>query len=213
MLSKTPLRKIDMKTDLLLPLLLTGLLAACSSGGSKGDAIAVQRSDFVGFPAQTLESIVYAHARFPADHERLLGVDLIDEENIIPVALTVRLRGKDQEKAQIFLSAEQMGLTLYLPDGTALSPVDVERVVRPLRDRDADRIRAQAFQPGLLGPESDEGFVFFKLAPGKDFRVDGEKVLHVESGIARPMILTGSLLAFNVTIEDHLEPFYVGLQR
>lgn len=202
-----------MKTNLFAPLLFVGLLAACSSSGPKGDAIAVNPSGFEGFPAQTLESIVYAQARFYPDHERKLGVDLIDEEDIIPVALTVRLRGEDQDKAQIFLSAEQMGLALYLPDGTVLSPVDVEKVVDPLRDRDADRIRERSFQPGLLGPESQEGFVFFRLAPRGDFGVRGEKIDHVENGVSRPMILTGSLLTFNVTIEDRLEPFYVGLQR
>ena len=193
----------------LLPL----LFVSCAGGAPKGDSISLGEPAFEGFPAQTLENIVYAQAHLPSDHERVFGVDLIEKEGVIPIALSVQLRGENMESAQILLSAERMDLALFLPDGTALPLVSAERVASPLRARFAEKVMNHAFRPGLLGAEPTEGYVFFKIAPAKEIGVEDGKVLHATSGVARPMRLTGCLLTFNVTIGDHIEPFFVGLQR
>jgi len=189
------------------------LLVSCAGGGAKGDFISPRAPGFEGFPAQTLENIVYAQAHLPSDYKRTFGVDLINKQDIIPIALTVQLRGENMEQAQFLLSTERMDLALYLPDGTALSPVPADRVAEPLKDKHADRVMSQAFRPGLLGPTPIEGFVFFRIAPRKEFRVEGTNLLHVKNGMARPMNMAGSLMTFNVTMGDHIEPFFVGLQR
>jgi len=189
------------------------LLASCAGSGAKGEFISPKAPGFEGFPAQTLENIVYAQAHLPADHKRIFGVDLIDKEDIIPIALTVQLRGEDMDRAQILLSAERMNLVLYLPDGTALRHVTAGDVAGSLKDKHAERVMSRIFRPGLLGPEPTEGFVFFRIAPRKEFRVQGTNLMHTKNGVARPMNMSGSLLTFNVTMGDHIEPFFVGLKR
>src|SRR5687767_7320402 len=113
---------------------LLAVLCACSapSAGDKGSGVSGIRFD--PYPSQSLEGIVYIKARMAREHAEILKVDLLDKRGIVPVAVTLCLRGKDklhdQENAQIRLDAAQANPRLFLQDGTALAPVEVEELVK-----------------------------------------------------------------------------------
>jgi len=198
----------------LLCMLVSALgFAGCASS----DAIVVSEAAdsanaFDGFPAQSLEGIVYAQAAFDGNYEDTFESDLIDR-GVVPVRVTMQLRGEGQEKAQIMIKPGRMGARLYLLDGTALAHVPADAVAAALAGKPARRVRELAFQGGLLGSTATEGYLFFSLQPAGDFQTYGRIVRHADGDVVRRLDLAHSLLAFDVMVEDAPRPFYVGIQR
>jgi hypothetical protein len=195
----------------------SGLVAAlvcgaCSSGGAKGGVLGVPER-FTGFPGQAQSDLVYAEARFYVNHEDIFDEDLIDEEGIVPIGLRIGLRGEGQNETKIHVSPEDMELTLYLADGTALRSVPYSRF-KPDRNSTANRVIEQALKPTLLEPweRSKEGFVFFKLGKGDAYDAEKQMIVHKQGDVTRRLGLWTSLCTFKVTTDNRLEPFYVGVQ-
>ena len=87
------------------------------------------------------------------------------------------------------------------------------RVVDYTRDA-AGQIRKLAFDGGLLTDNQyKKGYVYFSLQPEDDFRLDGNRVEHGRNGIVRRFEISGSLLVFNLTVDEKLRPFYVGTAK
>ena len=188
-------------------------LASCASSKAivaPGNAVA--DSGFDGFPAQSLEGIVYAQASFDADYEETFHVDLIDR-GILPIHVNMQLRGEGQENAQILVRPGRMGARLYLLDGTVLEHVPADQITPSLKEKAAREVRRLAFQGGLLGSYAREGYLYFALVPEEDFDANGRSLVHTVDGIARSLDVTHSLFAFDVMVEDQATPFYVGIQR
>jgi len=167
---------------------------------------------FEGFPPQALEGIVYARASFEENHRELFRQDLM-RRGILPVRLSMQLRGEGQDRAQILIKPGRMKARLYLLDGTALRQVHADEAVERLKEKAARRVRANAFKGGLLGPQPTEGFLFFALDPLEPFETKGRKLTHVHGGIGHRFDLTHSLLAFEVTVQDSSQEIHVGIQR
>lgn len=167
---------------------------------------------FDGFPPQALEGIVYAQALFDGDYEDTFGTDLVTR-GVVPVHVTMQLRGQGQENAQILIKPGRMDARLYLIDGTALPHVTADEVAGALKEKFAREVRQHAFQGGLLGSEPNEGYLFFSLQSEGEFEAQGRAVRHDVDGIQRRLDLTHSLLAFDVMVEDTPKAFYVGIQR
>lgn len=197
-----------------IPPLAVALLCACASSSlTSRDPLARPPSNFDGFPSQTLQGIVFASARYIAEHDEIFGVDLFAKARVIPIAVTIRLRGPGQDEAQALLNPERMDPRLFLQDGTPLAALSAEAVVARVAPRHAANVRAHALQSGLLSPDGREAFLFFALEPRERFRFDGESVEREQDGATRELDLRASLLAFNVTIDGEPRPFYLGLQR
>jgi len=197
----------------LFTLLALLLPAGCGSPG----AIVVSGVDdsstyFDGFPAQSLEGIVYSQAAFDNDYEETFDTDLI-ERGVVPIRVTIQLRGEGQERAQILVKPDRMGARLYLLDGTALPHAPADRVAAVLEERTARLVRKHALPGGLLGATPNEGYLFFSLQPEQSFETFGRVVRHHDGEVTRRLDLTHSLLAFDVMVEDAPQPFYVGIQR
>ncbi len=196
--------------------LALGLVAACATTENPfatPSVLDAPPANFNGFPPQTLQGIVFASARWVPDHEELFGVDLISRAGVVPVAVTVRLRGQGQSEAQVLLNPERMDPELVLQDGTVLAAVGVEDVIARLPARYAATLRSRALKTGLVSANGEEGFLFFALEPQKSFDVDGTSVVHETEVGPRALSLVASLLTFGVVVDGAVKPFYVGLQH
>ena len=136
-------------------LLCTLISAFLFSGCASSDSFVVSEvvgstTAFDGFPAQSLEGIVYAQAAFDGDYDETFATDLI-ERGVVPVRVTMQLRGEGQESAQVLIKPGRMRARLYLLDGTALPHVPADRVAAALKEKPARRVRRHAFHGGLIG--------------------------------------------------------------
>ena len=198
-------------------LLCTLINAFVFSGCASSDSFVVSEvvgstTAFDGFPAQSLEGIVYAQAAFDGDYDETFGTDLI-ERGVVPVRVTMQLRGEGQASAQVLIKPGRMRARLYLLDGTALPHVPADRVAAALKEKPARRVRRHAFHGGLLGATPSEGYLFFSLQPQEAFEADGRIVRHADGSVERRLDLAHSLLAFDVMVEDTPQPIYVGIQH
>jgi hypothetical protein len=166
-----------------------------------------------GLSAAGAAGIVYASARFDPDYADVFGFDMLRKADILPVAVTVVLRGPDQDQAQVLLKPEQWNPQLYLQDGTALAAMSVQEVADLTPERLSGRVREQALRGGLLSSKSEEQYLFFRLDPEAGLDVDGWRVRSEHDGVVRELDLAASLLSFQVTIAGAPVPFYVGIQR
>lgn len=166
--------------------------------------------DFDGFPSSGSEGIVYVEARLDPSHASDLGTDLL-ARSIVPVKLSLQLRGKGAEERIIRLEPDRWDMRLYLPDGTVVAGVSAEKAARGLDEDDAPAVQKRAFQPTLIGTQPSEGYLYFALDP-KRFRVDGRACTHREQKFTRPLRLADSLLAFNLTDGDSVVPCFVGIR-
>lgn len=190
------------------------LLAGCASTPAPwAGPLDEPPRDFQGYPPQVLDGIVYASARFVPDYADIFGFDLVRKANVLPVAVTVVLRGPNQDQAQVMLKPEQWNPQLYLQDGTALSAMSVQEVVDVTPERLAGTVRDKALRGGLLSPKSEEQYLFFRLDPDAGLEVDGWRVRSEHEDVVRELDLAASLLAFQVTIDGAPVPFYLGIQR
>ena len=194
-------------------MLLAAGLCACSSSGAKSGQITVP-ARFTGFPPQAFEGIVFTEARFYLNHEDIFGDDLIDDERVVPVALKIGLRGEGQGTAQVRISPEDMEFSLYLPDGTPLHAVDYQKV-KPSRDKTLDAVVQEALKGTLLEAweRTQEGFVFFKLPDDCEYSGRDHTITRKAGDVVRRLDLTKSLCTFKVTLNNQLEPFFVGVQQ
>jgi hypothetical protein len=169
----------------------------------------------VRFPADSWQDIVYTAAGFNQDHRREFGVDLVKKRGVVPVHLSIELRGENMDSARVQLNSDRMNLRLFLPDGTSLLPVSGDEVAATLHAGESARVRAKRFRgdEGLLSSDPTRGYVFFKLAPEEEFVIEGKDIFHIKHGVAKPLDLTRSLVAFNVIIENEPYPIYVGLKN
>jgi len=166
--------------------------------------------DFDGFPSSGSEGIVYVEARLDPGHASDLGTDLL-EQGIVPVTLSIQLRGKGADERVIRLEPDRWDMRLYLPDGTVVPGVSAEKAARKLDEEHAPAVRKRAFLPSLIGTQPSQGYLYFAL-DSKRFQVDGRALHHREKKTSRPLRLADSLLAFNVTDGDTVVPCYVGIR-
>lgn len=200
-----------MKRSVTVPSLALLLVVACSSPPDGNPNLGGPPPNARGYPSETPEGIVFAAAHYRPDHASIFRFDLLRELGIVPVHLEVKLRGEGQETAQYLLSQELWEPRLILQDGTVIHATDVEDFVGELDEDDANRVRAEGFQPGLLdAPRS--GFVFFRLEPRAEFRVERDVVRHVTGGTTRGIDVTESLLVFKISKGDVPDDFYVGIR-
>ncbi len=183
--------------------------AACGSDRPK-DVAYPAPPGFQGFPRSSSDEGVYAEASFDSRSKDVFGFDLV-EHGVVPVHLKIQLRGESMNTKLIRLDQDRWDMRLYLQDGTVVPAVSAEKVAEGLRSDDARRVRDNAFQPTLLGEQATQGYVFFWLTPESRFKTDGSTVYHALEGGYRPLHLPDSLVAFNVSIEDAVRPFYVGV--
>lgn len=195
-------------------LCLLALSAGCASI-TKAQVYTPMPEAAVRFPADSWQNIVYTVAGFNHDHRREFGLDLIKKRNVVPIHLSIELRGANMESARVQLNGDRMNLRLFLPDGTALLPVSGDEVAATLHAGDSARVRSKRFRgdEGLLTSEPTRGYVFFELAPEEEYVVKEGRIFHVVHGVAKPLDLTRSLVAFNVMIENEPYPIYVGLNH
>ena len=196
-------------------ILATALLPLTSCLGSAPKLVldhAATVQGFEGFPPQALEGIVYAQAGYDENHKAAFRYDLV-RKGIIPVRLTMQLRGEGQDNAQILIKPGRMKARLYLIDGTALAQVHADEVADRLNERSARLVRERAFKGGLLGSDPTEGYLFFALEPEKAFRAKGRRLTHIHEGITHRFDLAHSLLAFEVANQNSSQEIYVGIQR
>lgn len=189
-------------------------LASCGSVGVVGDDFGGPPRPRRAFPAQTLEGIVYARARF-ADHVAEFGEDLIEEASVVPIRLSMQVQGPGADVAQIVLQPSQMGLRLVLSDGAVLLPVEIDDVVESLDEEVAAKVRAASFRGGLLRGTPTEGYVFFGIKPSTEFAMSGRIIKHASRGVLRSLDVADALLAFKIAVgsDDTKSPFYVGIER
>jgi hypothetical protein len=194
-------------------------LAACGGGSNVKSDIGPPPTTFQGFPAEswkaseTRQAFVNVEAAYVTNHEDVLGVDLT-EDGLLPIRLTLGLRGNEMTNAQIRLDSDQMDMRLYLPDGTVLVPVTTKRAVE-LAGSKGTAVGERAIEAGVL-PEYETAranprFAYFDLAT-KSYDFEGANYSFTSRGVSKTVDISKSLLAFNVMIENKLEPFYVGIR-
>ena len=190
------------------------VLCACGSTGPSGKTFARSApAGDVGFPSQTSEGAVYAEARFREDHRGDLGLDLIKQRRIMPVELMVQLAPGEAGSRTVTIKGEQMSPRLYLQDGTALDPVDPERVIDTVRKRDREQVREQVFRAGILSLRPTKGYLFFELPEPREFAAEGYEARRASGEALRLLRLDSSVLAFDVSDQDERFTMYVGVQR
>ncbi len=193
-------------------ILLSLIAGACGAAGPTGTELGEPPIAFRGYRPMTTAGVIYAEANY-TDHASKLGIDLAYYEEVIPINLRVQKQGAGAADQQIVLSPRDMDLRLILADGTAIRPVDVDRLAGNQDEETAKKIRDNSFKGGLLDRDAKEGFVFFGLEPDEEFEIDGRTIRHGRGGVIRSFDLADSLLVFNLTNKSEKIPFYVGVQR
>ncbi len=190
------------------------LLASCGSSRPTGTNLGAPPESFLSYPAHSSEGIVNASAKYayPADQKREFLTNILDDVQIIPVELRVNLRGEGADEAQIKLTPDSMNLRLYLQNGVALSNVDIDEFMGKLAKKPAIEIRNKKFNGGLLKAADTSGYLYFAIHPKDKFQVEGDKLIYTADGVTRSLDIDRSLLAFDVIIDDHPRPFYVGIR-
>ena len=155
-----------------------------------------------------------AEAKFYSNYESIFDNDLIDDEDVIPIALKIGLKGQGQEVSRVNLTTQGADWRLYLQDGTALQSVPYEKVASGSK-KISEKVTARALKLTLIGKWDDakEGFVFFKLAPPGNFSVKGATINHRDGDTLRQLDLARSLVSFGVRMETEDVPVFVGVQR
>jgi hypothetical protein len=196
-----------------IALILLGLLPACFTTSGSSGVLSQPPSDFSSFESLVYVGRVGAQARFYSDHEKIFGVDLIEKYGIVPVALQIWVTNAQDESGRARISPDDMGLRLYLQDGTALAALDYRAL--PVRDEEVlGHVASEALKAAPLLPhnESKERMVFFKIDNPGDYKWEnGPVARHEKDNMQYTIDLTKSLCAFNVTIDLKLQPVYVGL--
>ena len=202
-----------------LPLALL-TLGACGGGPKVRANYGGPPRSFEGFPAESWteaangQAFVNVEASYVANHKRMLGTDLT-KKGILPIRVTLGLRGAHMSNAQIRLDSDQMDMRLYLSDGTVLVPAALEVVEKAAGKSRREKVIAHSLEAGVLLEygiaKEKEQFVFFKMDL-KDAVLKGSQLTFGHGEETRMVHLTNSLLAFNVMLENKLKPFSVGIK-
>ena len=164
---------------------------------------------FEGHPWAVVQGDLRIEARYYVDQARIFGGDLAEDHRLLPVALRVGRASGAQEG--LALVPDDMQLTLHLADGTSLGRVPPAST--DVRRRRLERLLAEGFDGGVLGPweDAEEGFVYFALP--EHARVDSSSLRVVErvADGTRSLDLGGSLLTFEVVDARGPRTIAVGL--
>lgn len=190
------------------------LLASCASSRPAGSDLGGPPEIFLAYPALSSEGIVNTKAEYayPSDQKEAFRTVLLEEVSIIPVRLTVSLGGAGAENAQLRLTTESMNLRLYLQDGVSFPQVDLDTFKDELDERELTSVRRNKFNSGHLSKAETSGFVFFSIPNTDAFEIDGNQIIHTSKGVTRRIDIDRSLLAFDIIIDDHPQPFFVGIR-
>ena len=151
-------------------------------------------------------------ARYYLDQATLMGGDLLEDCDLVPVALRLGVVPTSAEAARLAAVPQDMGLVLLLCDGTILRRVSPEEL--DVRRRRLERLVREGLESGLLPPweNAREGLVYFALPAG----ARGDSLaLTVEvpaPGGRRTLDLRGSLVSFEILLEGERQAVQVGLQ-
>jgi hypothetical protein len=164
---------------------------------------------FEGHPGAVVQGDLRIEARYYVDQARIFGGDLAVDHRLLPIALRVGCAGGAQEG--LALVPDDMQLTLHLADGTSLGRVPPEST--DVRRRRLERLLAEGFDGGVLGPweDAEEGFVYFALP--EHMHVDSSSLRVVErvADGTRSLELGASLLTFEVVDARGPRTIAVGL--
>ena len=212
--------KIPFHAKACLPLALVAL-SACGGGPKVRETYGPSPRSFDGFPAESWteaangQAFVNVEASFVGNHKRMLGADLM-KKDILPIRLTLGLRGTQMSNAQIRLDSDQMNMRMYLADGTVLVPASAEEVEKAAGKKYRDKVIGHSLEAGVLQEygiaKEKEEFIYFKLQL-KDLQLRGTELSFGDGNQTKFVDLTNSLLAFNVMIENKLEAFSVGVKN
>ncbi len=188
----------------------------CASGGEMPEdaSLAKPPASLKGFAPTTKVEIIEARARFVENYEKLFDEDLIDDYGVIPIAIKLGLKGKDSEHETVYASPEDMDFRLYLEDGSALEAVSTAKIAGSDDDLEK-RLNAHALSTDNL-PKFDatgDKFVFFRLAPRKQFEFSSGRLTHQVGHISRVLAIDRSLMSFKITHAGKALPFYIGITR
>lgn len=166
-----------------------------------------------GFPAQKLDGLVFASARFDERYDEAFGLDLVRVADVLPIAVTVALRGPGQDEARAWLNPERFDPELVLADGTTLAALPPRIVAKRVAERFGERVESKGLETGLLSPRGTSGWLYFDLDAHGDFDVDGTTIEHSVGGRRRALAIDESLLTFAITLDEHEQDFCVGVGR
>ncbi|MCE9594204.1 MAG: hypothetical protein K8S98_08420 [Planctomycetes bacterium] len=166
-----------------------------------------------GFPSQKLDGLIFAAARWDAQHDEVFGLDLVRAADVLPIAVTACLRGDGQDRARAWLNPERMAPELFLADGTALAALTADEVTARVPERYGARLKKLALGTGLMTAHADEGWLFFELAPRGAFDVGERTIAHTSGERTSELDLRASLVAFQVTLDGREQSVCVGVGR
>lgn len=190
------------------------LCAACAGAGrSDAPQDPLGHAAARGFPAQKLDGLVFASARFDPRYDEVFGLDLVRVADVLPIAVSVKLRGPGQDEARAWLNPERWSPELVLADGTALAALPPRVVAERVAARHAARIEEHALATGLLSSRGVTGWLYFDLAAREGLEVAGARIEHSVDGRERRLAIDESLLAFDVSFDGREQSFCVGVGR
>lgn len=176
---------------------------------------------FDGFPTNFADGDLLATARFKIDHasKSECRVDLISARSVIPLWVTAGLKKGVSRSATTLITREHMDMRLYLPDGTALMPIDdLAGMVDSLDSTPKQYVKGRLFHGAVLEAFSGDrdapnnGYVFFALPPNDSISVNGRTVRHSAGDAIRTFDLSKALVSFNITVDDKPQLVMVGVQ-
>ncbi|MCK6448453.1 MAG: hypothetical protein L6Q99_18845 [Planctomycetes bacterium] len=166
-----------------------------------------------GFPAQKLDGLVFASARFDEHYDEAFGLDLARAADVLPIAVTVALRGPGQDEARAWLNPERFAPELVLADGTTLAALPPRVVAKRVAERYGERVESKGLATGLLSPRGTSGWLYFDLGSHTDLELDGATIEHSAGGRTRALAIDESLVTFAITLDDREQDFCVGVGR
>ena len=203
----------------LMPVTVVISCLACfgcaSGGGMPVDAsLAKPPESFKGFAPNATNEIVVARARFVEDYEKLFGEDLIDDYGVIPIAIKIGLKGAGSDQETVYANPQQMDFQLFLEDGTALESIPASQVIKGDSKLES-KLNALALHEDDLPTfaSATDKYVFFRLAPRKQFELSGHKFLHQAGSVQRTLAIERSLMSFRVLRGGKTLPFNIGITR
>ena len=193
---------------------LVFLACAAESGVPKEGRISAPPVASNGFAPNMQVEIVVARARFVEDYKKVFGTDLIEEFGVIPIAIKIGLKGAGSDQETVYANPQQMDFQLFLEDGTALESIPASQVIKGDSKLES-KLNALALHEDDLPTfaSATDKYVFFRLAPRKQFELSGHKFLHQAGSVQRTLAIERSLMSFRVLRGGKTLPFNIGITR
>ena len=175
----------------------------------------------VSFPALRQDGPIQLQASIKEKHAQMLRVDLLRQMRILPVWVEVSIdrRATSTElegMGSIQVSADRLGLMLYLQDGAALSAMSTAKLIESSRlsAQSKQRIRQEQLDSGFVEPgKRVDGFVFFQLPNNSEYILQGNMtVAHTSGGFTKTLDLYRSLISLQLD-DGERRTVYLGLDR